>query len=257
MQNLNEQCIPSSLSSFLKLDEFSSLNYRTYVLICNICLHGIEWFNFKFMSIAKNIYNLDKTNIFSHYMLINYGLCNYSNLYRSNFIQNLHIVFTSIRSHISLYLDQESKYLKNQIDDWYWILKKKYKLLIYDIYWSVKLNKQIYNNFIYECKNFLYKKDLLKRLRLNNHAQLRKIIQQLFNLITIFFKYFNAFISFTIVQKIYKLFSNILYFWYKKKYKRTLKLQLHNHWNRVLFINLIINIRINLLYITFLKQINR
>nr|UAD87181.1 hypothetical protein [Gracilaria pacifica] len=209
------------------------------------------------MSIAKNICNLNRVNIFSHYMLINYGLANYSNLYFSDFIQNLYIVFISIRSHISLYIDQESKYLKNEINDFYWRSKKKCKLLIYDMYWSAELNKQIYNNFIYKCKNFLYKKDLLKRLRLNNHAQLRKIIQQLFNLITIFFKYFNLLISFTIVQKIYKLFSNILYFWYKKKYKKSLKLQLHNHWNSILFINFLINIRVNLLYIIFLKQINR
>nr|YP_010198180.1 hypothetical protein LK226_pgp126 [Gracilaria ornata]UAD86596.1 hypothetical protein [Gracilaria ornata] len=188
---------------------------------------------------------------------MNYRICNFNNLYDNKYIKNLHIVSVSIRSYISLYFSQDTKYLKNRICRFYWIFKKKYKLLIYDIYWSLELNKQIYNSLIYECKLLLYKKDLFKRKRLNNHTYLKQFVQKLFNLLAIFFEYYNILISFIIVQKMYKLFSNILYYWYKKKYKRICRLQLHNNWNSKFFIKFISNIRVNLLYITFLKQINR
>nr|YP_010196342.1 hypothetical protein LKZ37_pgp126 [Gracilaria cearensis]UAD83739.1 hypothetical protein [Gracilaria cearensis] len=190
-------------------------------------------------------------------MLMNYSICNCNNLYCSQYMKNLYTVSISIRSHISLYISQDKKYLKNRIYRFYWIFKKKYKLLIYDIYWDLELNKQIYNCLIYECKNLLYSKDSLKRLRFNNHIQLKQFIQKLFHLLTIFFEYYNILVSFTIVHKMYELFSNILYYWYKKKYKRICRLQLHNHWNSKFFVNLISNIRVNLLYMTFLKQINR
>nr|YP_010197567.1 hypothetical protein LK244_pgp126 [Gracilaria flabelliformis subsp. simplex]UAD85983.1 hypothetical protein [Gracilaria flabelliformis subsp. simplex] len=188
---------------------------------------------------------------------MNYRICNFNNLYYNQYIKNLHIVSISVHSYISLYLSQETKYLKNQIYRFYWIFKKKYKLLIYDIYWSLELNKQIYNCLIYECKRLLYKKDIFKRLRLNNHIYLKQFIQKLFNLLAIFFEYYNILVSFTIVKKMYKLFSNILYYWYKKKYKRIYRLKLYNNWNSKFFIKFISNIRVNLLYITFLKQINR
>nr|YP_010197771.1 hypothetical protein LK367_pgp128 [Gracilaria isabellana]UAD86187.1 hypothetical protein [Gracilaria isabellana] len=188
---------------------------------------------------------------------MNYKICNCHNLYCNQYIKNLYIVSVSIRSYISLYISQDTKYLKNRIYRFYWVFKKKYKLLIYDIYWSLELNKQIYNRLIYECKHLLYNKDSLKRLRLNNHIQLKQFIQKLFHLLAIFFEYYNILISFTIVEQMYKLFSDILYYWYKKKYKRICRLQLHNKWNNRFFINFISSIRVNLLYITFLKQINR
>uniref|UniRef100_A0AAU7YPU8 Group II intron maturase-specific domain-containing protein n=1 Tax=Gracilaria hainanensis TaxID=2871843 RepID=A0AAU7YPU8_9FLOR len=115
----------------------------------------------------------------------------------------------------------------------------------------------MYNCLIYECKNLLYNKDSLKRLRFNNHMQLKQITHKLFNLLTIFFKYHNILMSFKTVQKTYKLFSSILYSWYKKKYKRIVRLPLHNFWNSKFFVNFIISIRVNLLYIIFLEQINR
>nr|YP_010197977.1 hypothetical protein LK227_pgp125 [Gracilaria multipartita]UAD86393.1 hypothetical protein [Gracilaria multipartita] len=187
---------------------------------------------------------------------MNYRICNCNNLYYSQYIKNLYIVSISIHSYISLYISQDIKYLKNLILD-NWIYKKKYKLLIYDIYWSLELNRQIYNCLIYECKDLLYNKDILKRLRLNNHIHLKQFIQKLFNLLAIFFKYYNTLVSFKIVKKMYKLFSNILYYWYKKKYKRICRLQLYNSWNSRFFINFISNLRVHLLYMTFLKQINR
>nr|YP_009732413.1 hypothetical protein [Gracilaria textorii]QHS70929.1 hypothetical protein [Gracilaria textorii] len=193
----------------------------------------------------------------NRYMLMNYRICNCNNLYYSQYIKNLYIVSISIRSYISLYTSQKTKYLKNRICRFYWIYKKKYKLLIYDIYWGLELNKKMYNRLIYECKRLLYKKDALKRLRLNNHIHLKQFIQKLFNLLAIFFEYYNTLVSFTIVKKMYKLFSNILYYWYKKKYKRICKLQLHNNWNSRFWVNYISNIRVKMLYITFLKQINR
>nr|YP_010195928.1 hypothetical protein LK221_pgp127 [Gracilaria bursa-pastoris]UAD83325.1 hypothetical protein [Gracilaria bursa-pastoris] len=190
-------------------------------------------------------------------MLMNYRICNCNNLYYSQYIKNLYIVSISIRSYISLYISKDIKYLKNRMCRFYWISKKKYKLLIYDIYWSLELNKQIYNHLIYECKHLLYNKDALKRLRLNSHIHLKQFIQKLFNLLAIFFEYYNILVSFRIVKKMYKLFSNIVYYWYKKKYKRICRLQLHNNWNSRFFMKFISNLRANLLYMTFLKQINR
>ncbi|KAI0556413.1 hypothetical protein FGB62_c98 (chloroplast) [Gracilaria domingensis] len=190
-------------------------------------------------------------------MLMNYTICNCHNSYYSQYIKNLHIISVSIHSHISLYINQNKRYLKNRIYHFYWVFKKKYKLLIYDIYWSLELNEQVYNYLIYECKHLLYSKDSLQRLRLNKHIQLKQFIRKLFSLLAIFFEYYNLLVRFTIVQKMYKLFSNILYYWYKKKYKRICKLQLHKNWNSRFFVKFISNIRVNLLYITFLKQINR
>nr|YP_009732150.1 hypothetical protein [Gracilaria spinulosa]QHS70727.1 hypothetical protein [Gracilaria spinulosa] len=195
--------------------------------------------------------------MFNHYMLMNYRVCNCNKLYYSEYIKNLYIVSISICSYIGLYISQQNKYLKSQIYRFYWIFKKKYKLLIYDIYWSLEVNKQMYNRLIYECKHLLYKKDSLQRLRLNNHIHLKQFIQKLFDLLTIFFEYYNILVSFKIVKKMYKLFSNILYYWYKKKYKKIYRLKLYNNWNSKFFVNYINNIRVNLLYITFLKQINR
>nr|YP_010199170.1 hypothetical protein LK225_pgp126 [Crassiphycus usneoides]UAD88619.1 hypothetical protein [Crassiphycus usneoides] len=223
-------------------------------------LHGIEWFNFKFMHIARKIYSMKTKQIFSHYISIKYSLFNSNSLYYSNFIRNLYIVSKSIYSHISLCINKNKIYLKSQIYCFYWTLKETCKLLVYDLYWNLKLSKNAYNYLIYYCKHLLYGKDSLKRLRTNKHIQLKKCIQQLFNLLAFFFESYNVLISFVIVKKLYKLFSDILYFWYKKKYKRILKFELnklHNYWNSKVFMNFIIKIRLNLLYMTFLQQINR
>nr|YP_009019672.1 hypothetical protein [Gracilaria salicornia]AHH24640.1 hypothetical protein [Gracilaria salicornia]UAD87587.1 hypothetical protein [Gracilaria salicornia] len=194
--------------------------------------------------------------IFNMLTNYNYDICNSSNLYSSNFIKNLYVVSISIQVHISLYINSNKKYLKDKTSNFYWIFKRRCKLLLlYDIYWNLELNKKMYNCLIYECKNFLYSKDLLKRSRLNNHVQLKQIIQKLFSLFNIFFQYHNTLMSFKTVQKTYKLFSYILYSWYKKKYRKIVKL--HNYWNNKLFINFIVSIRFSLLYIIFLEQINR
>nr|YP_010196546.1 hypothetical protein LK223_pgp127 [Gracilaria cervicornis]UAD83943.1 hypothetical protein [Gracilaria cervicornis] len=190
-------------------------------------------------------------------MLMNYRIYNYDNLYYTQYITNLYIVSISIRSYISLYISQDTKYLKNRICRFYWIFKNKYKLSNYDVYWNLDLNKQIYNRLIYQCKHLLYNKDTLKRLRLNNHINLKQFIHKLFNLLVIFFEYYNVLVSFEIVKKMYNLFCNILYYWYKKKYKRICRLQFNTNWNSRFFVNFMIKIRVHLLYMIFLKQINR
>nr|YP_009510417.1 hypothetical protein [Gracilaria caudata]AXI96090.1 hypothetical protein [Gracilaria caudata] len=212
------------------------------------------------MPVARRIYSMKRNQIFSRYISIKYGLCNSTNLYYSDFIKNLYIVSKSIHSHISLYINKNKKYLRSQIYCFYWIVKEMHKLLVYDLYWNLELSKNTYNYLVYCCKHLLYSKDSLKRLRINNHIKLKQFIQQLFNLLKLFFESYNILLSFVIVKKLYKLFSDILYFWYKKKYKKVLRFELrklHNYWNSKLFIAFIIKMRLNLLYMTFLQQINR
>nr|YP_010196751.1 hypothetical protein LKZ11_pgp128 [Gracilaria cliftonii]UAD84555.1 hypothetical protein [Gracilaria cliftonii] len=206
------------------------------------------------------MHSMKRKQIFSHYISIKYGLCNSINLYYSNFIENLYIVSRSIHSHMSLYINKNKKYLKDHIYYFYWMMKKICKSLIYDLYWNLELNKNIYNHLIYCCKHLLYTKDKSRSLRTNRNIKLKKLIKQLFNLLTFFYESYKILIPFIIVKKLYKLFSDILYFWYKKKYKRILKFQLlklHNYWNNRLFVNFMINTRINLLCTIFLQQINR
>nr|UAD84149.1 hypothetical protein [Gracilaria changii] len=262
IQNFNEQCIISNYSSLLQPGELLAYNYRIYVLICNIYLHGIEWCNFKFFSIEKNLNHVKvkKEEILGHYISIKYGLYNSTNLYYINFIENLYLISKSLNSHISLYINQTKKYLNDKSNNCYWMIKKTYKLLFYSIYWSLELNENVYNQLIYCCRKLLYTKDILRSLRLNKHIHLKEFIKKLFNLLIVFFESYSILITFVMIKKLYKLFSDILYFWYKKKYKRILKFklhQLHNYWNNRLFTTFIVNIRSELLYMTFLKQINR
>nr|YP_063664.1 hypothetical plastid protein [Gracilaria tenuistipitata var. liui]AAT79739.1 hypothetical plastid protein [Gracilaria tenuistipitata var. liui] len=194
-----------------------------------------------------------------HYILINYGLFNLNNVHSSDFINNLHIIFLSIYSDINLYINKNKKKqdVVYETYDFYWILKKTRQLLISNIYWNLELNKKIYHYMICSCKNLLYIKDSLKRLRINIHMQLNQFITNFFNLFSIFFEVFNSFISFKLVKKLYTLFSDMLYFWYKKKYGKNSKVKLYHHWNDRLFIDYLNNIKISALYIELLKQTNR
>nr|YP_009346878.1 putative group II intron reverse transcriptase/maturase protein [Gracilaria firma]APR74413.1 putative group II intron reverse transcriptase/maturase protein [Gracilaria firma] len=262
VQNFNEQCIVSNYSSFLQPGELVLYKYRIYILICNIYLHGIEWFNFKLISIEKKINHVRKEEILGNYMSFKYGLYNSTNLYYINFIENLYTISKSLNSHISVYINinKNKKYINNKSHNCYWMIKETCKLLFYDIYWKLELNQNVYNQLIHYCRNLLYTKNILKSLRINKHIYLKELIYKLFKLLTTFFESYSILITFVIIKKLYKLFSDILYFWYKKKYKKILKFklhQLHNYWNNRLFITFIVSIRSELLYMIFLKQINR
>nr|YP_009511029.1 hypothetical protein [Hydropuntia rangiferina]AXI96702.1 hypothetical protein [Hydropuntia rangiferina]UAD87385.1 hypothetical protein [Hydropuntia rangiferina] len=240
--------------NFLQLVNINnSISYKINNLICNICLNGTEWFNFKSSSINKQIYNIKKTQILIEYMLFNYGLL--TNQYYNYFVENISIISISIKTHISLYI--KKKYLQHITNYSYWIFKEKYKLLLYDIYWHLILNKRIYSYLQYYIKKLLYTKDSLKRWRINNHIKLNKLTDKIFSLLIVFYESSNIFTSFNILVELYILFSKIIYFWYKKICKKILKINLYNKYNRKLFFTFISNIKKRLLFIIFLQQFNR
>nr|YP_009244479.1 hypothetical protein Gchil_061 [Agarophyton chilense]AMK96721.1 hypothetical protein Gchil_061 [Agarophyton chilense]ASP44616.1 hypothetical protein [Agarophyton chilense] len=192
-----------------------------------------------------------------NYMSIHYGLYNLTKIYCCNFINNLRIIFLSIFSDINLYINKREKDLIHEKCDFYWFFKKTRQLLMSNIYWNLELNKEIYHYMIHLFKNIFHIKDSLKRFRVNIHIQLNQLIKSFFNLFALFFEVFNTLISFKLVKKLYKLFSDMLYFWYKKKYRKGSKSKLYSQWNHQLFIDYLNNTKISVLYVEFFKKVNR
>nr|YP_009509258.1 hypothetical protein [Gracilaria vermiculophylla]AXI96908.1 hypothetical protein [Gracilaria vermiculophylla] len=254
---MNEHCVMSNSSPFLEPEEFTRYTYKIYVLLCNICLHGTEWFNIKVLSTTKKTFNLKKTQILIHYMFIKHGLSNLDQLYCRNLIENLYVICTSVRTHVYIHASKNKQSFKKQIHCFYWILKTNFRLLIYDIYWNLELNKNICKYTIYNSKNLLYIKDLLNRSRFNSYVKLNNLTKKIFNFLTTFFEFYNASISFKVLVQFYIVFSKIIYIWFKKKHKKHLKYKLYNYWNNQLFIAYIKRIKINILYTLLCEKINR
>nr|YP_010198968.1 hypothetical protein LK147_pgp123 [Hydropuntia urvillei]UAD88417.1 hypothetical protein [Hydropuntia urvillei] len=226
IQNIHDKYIVSEFLQSTQITNTISSIYKVYGFICDICLHGIEWFNFKFINIPKKTYNIKKVQIILDYISYNYKLFDLNqNFYNyKSFVNNLHLISVSIKTYINLYINK---------------------------------NKPIYRHLIYYYRNFLYSKDSLKRWRFSSYATYNKLKEKIFLFLATFLESHNISASFRIIVRLYKLFLSILYFWHRKKYKRIFELNLYNKWNKKLFFVFVLSIKKQLLFIVLSKQINR
>nr|YP_009511438.1 hypothetical protein [Gracilariopsis mclachlanii]AXI97315.1 hypothetical protein [Gracilariopsis mclachlanii] len=248
-------------SSYL-LSNFLLCNHMLYQLLCKIFLHGIEWFNFKSLSILRSIYVFTK-NYMLFKLIINYyesyNFYDNYDLVSKTCLNNLYIISKSTKTYINIFVNINKlnrciyyPLVKNNSN---WVLEYSYRLLINNIYWKSTDNRNIYNNLIYNSKILLYSKNSLKYLRINNHITVRKFFRIVIKRFKIFYKLYSLILSFDIIKKFYKIVSLILYFWLKKRYKKSIKL--FHYFNYRIFIDYMRAIKIHLLQNICFEKINR
>nr|YP_009511235.1 hypothetical protein [Gracilariopsis longissima]AXI97112.1 hypothetical protein [Gracilariopsis longissima]UAD89028.1 hypothetical protein [Gracilariopsis longissima] len=260
VQNLQETEILHTSS--LLLSDYLLSNHMLYQLLCKIFLHGINWLNLKSLFIVKNTYIIPKQYILFK-SIVNWGESyNFYNKYyvmSEVLLDNLQIVSKSTKTYINIFMNinKLNMHVNYPLIIYHhnWILKNSHKLLINRIHWKFTNNRHIYNDLIYSCKILLYKKNSLKYLRVNNHITIHEFLRIIIKRFEIFYKLYNILLSFDIIQKFYRIISIILYFWLKKRGKKSIKV--FHYWNYRIFIDHMIRIKIHLLHKICFEKINR